>query len=570
RVSAKAERYFKLENLSDPQNAELLHHINQAVKARGCMVRDVDYVVRDGEIIIVDEFTGRLMFGRRYNEGLHQAIEAKENVEVKRESKTLATITFQNFFRLYSKLSGMTGTAVTEEDEFRQIYHLDVVEIPTNMPMIRRDMPDCIFCTQRGKEKAIVRKIKECYEKQQPVLVGTISIERSEQFSAMLKREGIRHQVLNAKHHEKEANIVAQAGKSGAVTIATNMAGRGTDIMLGGNAEYMAKDDLMALGYPVDVINEASGYADTTNAQVLEARAIFREKLQEHKKTVAQDREKVLASGGLCILGTERHESRRIDNQLRGRAGRQGDPGESVFMLSLEDDLMRLFGSERVMNMMRALKVPEDEPLDQKILSDAIESAQKRVESNNFRTRINVLEYDNVMNEQRTLIYAERMRVLSGEDLSAKVRNMVTESVQRTVREASAGSPTIERASAKQLSLMYRGLFYSPLEATSIESRLTGLTHDDAAELLSRLAMQVYDAREAHFGAPVMREMERIVLLNAVDRSWMDHIDSMHELRRGICLAGYAQVDPKKEYKRIGADMFDQMISSIRDETARG
>ena len=570
RGSAKAERYFKLENLSDPQNAELLHHINQAVKARGCMVRDVDYVVRDGEIIIVDEFTGRLMFGRRYNEGLHQAIEAKENVEVKRESKTLATITFQNFFRLYSKLSGMTGTAVTEEDEFRQIYHLDVVEIPTNMPMIRRDMPDCIFCTQRGKEKAIVRKIKECYEKQQPVLVGTISIERSEQFSAMLKCEGIRHQVLNAKHHEKEANIVAQAGKSGAVTIATNMAGRGTDIMLGGNAEYMAKDDLMALGYPVDVINEASGYADTTNAQVLEARAIFREKLQEHKKTVAQDREKVLASGGLCILGTERHESRRIDNQLRGRAGRQGDPGESVFMLSLEDDLMRLFGSERVMNMMRALKVPEDEPLDQKILSDAIESAQKRVESNNFRTRINVLEYDNVMNEQRTLIYAERMRVLSGEDLSAKVRNMVTESVQRTVREASAGSPTIERASAKQLSLMYRGLFYSPLEATSIESRLTGLTHDDAADLLSRLAMQVYDAREAHFGAPVMREMERIVLLNAVDRSWMDHIDSMHELRRGIGLAGYAQVDPKKEYKRIGADMFDQMISTIRDETARG
>ncbi|MBR4304730.1 MAG: preprotein translocase subunit SecA [Clostridia bacterium] len=568
--SAKAERYFKLENLSDPQNAELLHHINQAVKARGCMVRDVDYVVRDGEIIIVDEFTGRLMFGRRYNEGLHQAIEAKENVEVKRESKTLATITFQNFFRLYSKLSGMTGTAVTEEDEFRQIYNLDVVEIPTNMPMIRNDMPDRIYCTQRGKEKAIVQKIKECYDKKQPVLVGTISIERSEQFSAMLKREGIRHQVLNAKHHEKEANIVAQAGKSGAVTIATNMAGRGTDIMLGGNAEYMAKDDLVALGYPDDVINEASGYADTSNAQVLEARAIFRQKLEEHKKTVAQDKEKVLASGGLCILGTERHESRRIDNQLRGRAGRQGDPGESVFMLSLEDDLMRLFGSERVMNMMRALRVPEDEALDQKILSDAIESAQKRVESNNFRTRINVLEYDNVMNEQRTLIYAERMRVLSGEDLSGKVRNMVTESISRTVTEASASSPTIERASAKQLSLMYRGLLYAPIEATSVESRLTGMTHEDAAEYLNRLAMQVYDAREAHFGAPVMREMERIVLLNAVDRSWMDHIDSMHELRRGIGLAGYAQVDPRKEYKRIGADMFDQMISSIRDETARG
>ena len=570
RGSAKAERYFKLENLSDPQNAELLHHINQAVKARGCMVRDVDYVIREGEVIIVDEFTGRLMFGRRYNEGLHQAIEAKENVEVKRESKTLATVTFQNFFRLYTKLSGMTGTAVTEEDEFRQIYSLDVVEIPTNMPMIRNDLPDRIYCTQRGMEKAIVQKIKECYDKKQPVLVGTVSIERSEQFSAMLKREGIRHQVLNAKHHEKEANIVAQAGKSGAVTIATNMAGRGTDIMLGGNAEYMAKDDLAALGYPDDVINEASGYADTSNAQVLEARAIFRQKLEEHKKTVAEDKAKVLASGGLCILGTERHESRRIDNQLRGRAGRQGDPGESVFMLSLEDDLMRLFGSERVMNMMRALKVPEDEPLDQKILSDAIESAQKRVESNNFRTRINVLEYDNVMNEQRTLIYAERMRVLSGEDLSAKVKGMVTESVSRAVTEASASSPVIERATAKQLSMMYRGLFYPPQMTTSVESKLTGLTHEDAADYLSRMAIQVYDAREEHFTSPVMREMERIVLLNAVDRSWMEHIDSMHELRRGINLSGYAQVDPKKEYKRIGADMFDQMISTIRDETARG
>ena len=569
RGSAKAEKYFNVENISEPENATLLHHINQAIKARGCMQKDIDYVVRDGEIVIVDEFTGRLMMGRRYSEGLHQAIEAKENVEVKRESKTLATITFQNFFRLYGKLSGMTGTALTEEEEFRAIYNLDVVEIPTNMPMIRADLSDRVYSTVRGKDRAVVEKIKECVAKQQPVLVGTVSIERSEHFSAMLKREGIKHNVLNAKHHEKEAHIVAQAGKAGAVTIATNMAGRGTDIMLGGNAEYMAKDDLVAAGYPDDVINEASGYADTQNTQVLEARALFREKLAEHKKTVAADREKVLAAGGLCIIGTERHESRRIDNQLRGRAGRQGDPGESVFFLSLQDDLMRLFGSERINGMMAALKVPEDMPLDQKILTDAIESAQKRVESNHFRTRLNVLEYDNVMNEQRELIYKERMRVLEGEDLSQKIRNMVAESVSRAVTEASAHSHTIERASAKQLSLMYQGLFIAPPEVTSVEAKLCGMSHEDAADLLTKIALRTYDIREAAFTPAVMRELERVVLLRAVDKNWMDHIDAMHELRRGIGLSGYAQVDPRKEYKRIGADMFEQMISTIRDDTAR-
>ena len=567
--SAKAERYFKVENISDPENATLLHHINQAVKAHGCMQKDIDYVIRDGEIVIVDEFTGRLMFGRRYSEGLHQAIEAKEHVEVKRESRTLATITFQNFFRLYSKLSGMTGTAVTEEEEFRSIYNLDVVEIPTNKPMIRADLADRVYLTVRGKDRAVVEKIKECAAKQQPVLVGTVSIERSEQFSAMLKREGIKHNVLNAKHHEKEANIVAQAGKSGAVTIATNMAGRGTDIMLGGNAEYMAKDDLAKAGYPDEIINEAAGYADTDNAQILEARALFREKLEEHKKTVLEDREKVLIAGGLCIIGTERHESRRIDNQLRGRAGRQGDPGESVFFLSLEDDLMRLFGSERIMTMMQALRMPEDQPLEQKMLSDAIENAQKRVESNHFRTRLNVLEYDNVMNEQRELIYGERMRVLEGEDLSQKVRNMVVQSVSRSVIEASAHSAVIERAGAKQLSLMYKGLFINPLEVTSVEEKLHGMTHEDASDYITKLALKAYDAREAAFSSPVMRELERVVLLRCVDNNWMDHIDAMHELRRGIGLSGYAQVDPRKEYKRIGADMFEQMISTIRDDTAR-
>ncbi len=569
RGSAKAERYFKVENISDPENAELLHHINQAVKARGVMKRDRDYLVKDGEIIIVDEFTGRLMYGRRYNEGLHQAIEAKENVEVKRESRTLATITFQNLFRLYKKLSGMTGTAATEEDEFRQIYGLDVVEIPTNMPMIRNDLPDCIFTTERGKETAVIRKIRECFDKGQPILCGTVSVEKSEHFSALLKKEGIPHQVLNAKHHEKEAHIVAQAGRSKSVTISTNMAGRGTDIMLGGNPEYMAKDDLVAAGYPDEVINEASGYNETQNAEVLEARALFREKLAEHKKTVAEDKEKVLAAGGLCILGTERHESRRIDNQLRGRAGRQGDPGESVFYLSLEDDLMRLFGGDRIMSLTHTLKIPEDEPINPKMLSNAIENAQKRVEGNNFRTRLTVLEYDNVMNEQRELIYAERMRVLSGEDVGDKIREMVKESIHRHVLNCAAESHTIEPASAKQLSLMYKGSFIAPLEATSVEAKLCGMTHEEASDYLCGIAMRVYDEREKLFTPELMREIERVVLLRSVDRNWMDHIDAMHELRRGIGLAGYAQVDPRQEYKRVGADMFEQMISAIRDETAR-
>ena len=565
----KAEKYFGCGNLSDPENATLQHHINQAIKAHGCMKLDVDYVVKDGEIVIVDEFTGRLMFGRRYSEGLHQAIEAKEGVTVNRESRTLATITFQNYFRMYPKLSGMTGTALTEEDEFRGTYNLDVIEIPTNMPMIRDDRDDMVFRTERGKYLAIIRKIKECYDKQQPVLVGTISIEKSELLSALLKREGIKHQVLNAKHHEKEAHIVAQAGRPGSITIATNMAGRGTDIMLGGNAEYMAKEDLAKAGYSDEVIAEAAGYAQTDNQEILEARTLFREKLAQYKDAVRPAAEQVRAAGGLCIIGTERHESRRIDNQLRGRAGRQGDPGESTFYLSLEDDLMRKFGGDRVQGMMASLRLPEDEPINAKMLSNVIESAQSRVEGIHFQSRKTVLEYDNVMNHQREIIYDQRMQVLNGMDVQEQLRGMVDFEIEHAVMTTAAGQTHLEKLVCQQLAARYTRIFIAPEETQALAVRLEGMTPDQAIEWLQTRAKKVYDAKEQAVSPEVMRELERIVLLKVVDKKWIDHIDAMHEMRRGVGLNAYAQIDPLKEYKKQGFDMFEGMIDDIKMDAAR-
>ena len=566
---AKAEKYFGCGNLTDPENATLMHHINQAIKAHGCMKLDVDYVVRDGEIVIVDEFTGRLMFGRRYSEGLHQAIEAKEGVEVNRESKTLATITFQNYFRMYPKLSGMTGTALTEEEEFRGTYSLDVIEIPTNMPMIRVDHEDQVFTTEMGKFRAIIRKIKECHEKQQPVLVGTVSIEKSELLSSLLKREGIKHQVLNAKHHEKEAGIVAQAGRAGAITIATNMAGRGTDIMLGGNAEYMAKADLSKAGCSDEIIAEASGYAQTDNAEILEARALFRRKLAEYKESIKSEADLVKQAGGLCIIGTERHESRRIDNQLRGRAGRQGDPGESTFYLSLEDDLMHRFGGERIQALISTLRVPEDEPINARMLSNAIESAQTRVEGIHYQSRKSVLEYDDVMNHQREIIYGQRMQVLEGMDVQEQVRNYVRYEIEKEVLSASNGHTHLEKLAASQLAAHYTGVFIAPEERTSLAVRLEGMTVEEATQWLQTRAQKVYDAKEQQIGAPVMRELERVVLLRTVDRNWMDHIDAMSEMRKGVGLNAYANVNPLDEYKKQGFEMFEAMIDDVKTSTAR-
>ncbi|MBQ3534997.1 MAG: preprotein translocase subunit SecA [Clostridia bacterium] len=565
----KAEKYFGCGNLSDPENATLQHHINQAIKAHGCMKLDVDYVVKDGEIVIVDEFTGRLMFGRRYSEGLHQAIEAKEGVTVNRESRTLATVTFQNYFRMYPKLSGMTGTALTEEDEFRGTYSLDVIEIPTNRPMIRQDQDDLVFRSERGKYLAIIQKIKECYQKQQPVLVGTISIEKSELLSALLKREGIKHQVLNAKHHEKEAHIVAQAGRPGAITIATNMAGRGTDIMLGGNAEYMAKEDLAKAGYSDEVIAEAAGFAQTDNQEILDARVLFREKLAQYKEAIKPAAELVRQAGGLCIIGTERHESRRIDNQLRGRAGRQGDPGESTFYLSLEDDLMRKFGGDRVQAIMSTLKVPEDQPINAKMLSNVIESAQARVEGIHFQSRKSVLEYDNVMNHQREIIYQQRMQVLEGMDVQDQLRGMVQFEIEHAVTTTSGGQPKLEKLMCQQLARHYTGIFIAPEETQALAVRLEGKTVDEAIEWLQTRAKKVYDAKEEAVGSEIMREMERVVLLRVVDQKWMDHIDAMHEMRRGIGLNAYAQIDPLKEYKKQGFEMFEGMIDDIKIDAAR-
>ena len=565
----KAEKYFNVQNLTDPENTTLMHHINQAIKAHGCMHQDVDYVVRDGQIVIVDEFTGRLMFGRRYNEGLHQAIEAKEGVTVLRESKTLATITFQNFFRLYEKLSGMTGTALTEEDEFREIYKLDVIEIPTNRPLARKDLPDAVYKTEQGKFRAVIRKIVECHEKGQPVLVGTISIEKSEELSRLLKKEGIKHQVLNAKYHEKEAAIVAQAGKPYAVTIATNMAGRGTDIMLGGNPEAMAREDLVKAQIPEEVISEATGYADTQDEEVLQARAQYAQALEKHKEATRKDAEIVRQAGGLCILGTERHESRRIDNQLRGRAGRQGDPGESRFYISLEDDLMRLFGSDRLTGMLDKLGLDEDTPIAQKFLSNAIESAQSKVEGRNFQSRKYTLEYDDVMNRQREIIYDQRRKVLDGEDLKGNILSMIDDSIARSVARVAGEHKYLDTWQAEELVKRWEKIFLAPGELQYTREELDKLSPQDIQEQLEEKAHAFYEKKEADLGSDVMRELERVVLLKVVDSHWMDHIDAMHELRRGIGLQAYAQHDPIVEYKRQGFDMFDEMINEIKDDTAR-
>ena len=566
---AHAEQYFRVENLSDPANTTLQHHINQAIKARGVMQRDVDYVVRDGQIVIVDEFTGRLMFGRRYNEGLHQAIEAKEGVKVQHESKTLATITFQNYFRLYGKLSGMTGTALTEEEEFRHTYKLDVIEIPTNKPVARKDNPDAVYKNERGKIKATIARIEACHAKGQPILVGTVSIEKSEELSKILKAKGIKHTVLNAKYHEKEADIVAQAGKSGAVTIATNMAGRGTDIMLGGNAETMALNELKKGDYTPELIYEANGHAETDDPEVLAIREKFNELYKKYKQETDADAEKVRAAGGLYILGTERHESRRIDNQLRGRAGRQGDPGESSFYISLEDDLMRLFGSEKIQNMMNSLGIDEDEPIDQKILSGAIENAQKKIESRNFATRKHVLEYDDVLNTQRQTIYAQRLQVLEGKDVKDNIMGMIDDTIARAVHAAVGEHNLISPEMVEQARRPFIGLFLRPEDCTFTPEECDDLTAEQLTNVLADQAHKVYEAKEQALGAPIMRELERVVLLKNVDTKWMDHIDAMTELRNGIGLRAYGQHDPVVEYKREGFDMFDAMIDAIREDTMR-
>ena len=574
RGTAKAERYFNLENLSDLENSTLAHHINQALKAHGVMKRDIDYVVKDGEVIIVDEFTGRLMLGRRYSEGLHQAIEAKEHVDVQRENKTLATITFQNYFRLYGKLSGMTGTALTEEEEFTTIYELDIVEIPTNKPVIRKDWPDVVYKNEAGKDRAIIRQIIECHAKGQPVLVGTISIEKSEYLSSLLKKQGIPHNVLNAKQHEREAEIVAQAGKLGAVTIATNMAGRGTDIMLGGNAEYLAKTDLKKAGFEEEVIAEATGYAETDDEEILRAREMYAQRLAEHKKVTDAEAELVRAAGGLFILGTERHESRRIDNQLRGRAGRQGDPGESRFYIAMTDDIMRLFGSERVMNMMESLGMDEDTPLDQKMLSGAIEQAQKTVESRNFQTRKNVLEYDDVMNVQRNVIYDERRKVLDGEDLQGSIRKMIEEFVASTVADGLGSEQHPDLAAVNEALAPFGKLFLRPGDIKITPEELKGLTAQKLTDMALEKALAFYDAKEKELGLmpngqPVMRELERVVMLRVVDEYWMEHLDAMTDLRQGIGLRGYGNTKPIDAYKNEGFEMFEAMIRGIREETVR-
>ena len=566
---AKAEQQFQVANLADPENTTLSHHINQAIRARGLMRRDIDYVVKDGEVIIVDEFTGRLMYGRRYSEGLHQAIEAKEGVTVARESKTLATITFQNYFRLYGKLSGMTGTAMTEEEEFGTIYSLDIVEIPTNKPVQRVDHPDVVYKTEAGKFRAIVNQIEECHKKGQPVLVGTISIEKSEELSAMLKKRGIKHNVLNAKFHEKEAEIVAQAGKLGAVTVATNMAGRGTDIMLCGNAEYLAKAELRKAGLSDELIAESTGYADTDNEEILNARKMFAEAEAKYKDEIKAEADQVRAAGGLFILGTERHESRRIDNQLRGRAGRQGDPGESRFYLSLEDDIMRLFGSERVMGMMEKLGVDEDTPIDAKILSNAIENAQKQVESRNFQSRKTVLEYDDVMNTQRKVIYEQRRKVLDGENLKESVQAMLSTVISTEVQAHMGELKHMDAENWREVCAQFRGLFLRPDEFKFTDEELQQYDAQALTDLLQERASDIYARKEAELGEPLMRELERVMMLRVVDEYWMDNIDAMQELRQGIGLRAYGQNDPVVAYKKEGYEMFESMIAAIQAETIR-
>ncbi len=565
----KAEAYFKVENLMESDHVTLLHHINQAIKARGVMQRDVDYVVKDGQVLIVDEFTGRIMFGRRYNEGLHQAIEAKEGVKIERESKTLATITFQNFFRLYKKLSGMTGTAMTEETEFEQIYRLDVVEIPTNKPVIREDHPDVVYKAEAGKLRAIVQQIKECYARKQPVLVGTISIEKSELLSKLLKREGIPHEVLNAKYHEKEAEIVAQAGKLGAVTIATNMAGRGTDIMLGGNPEFLAKAEMRRLGVPEELIAESTAYGETDDGEILAAREQFQQLNEKYKEQIRPEAEQVKAAGGLFILGTERHESRRIDNQLRGRAGRQGDPGATRFYLSLEDDLMRLFGGSRIDSMMEMLGIDEDMPIEARLLSNSIETAQRRVEERNFGIRRDVLKFDDVMNKQREVIYGQRNTVLEDGNVHDSIVKMVEGSIEANVARYTADNNDHENWNLEGLRSYYRGWLTTDEDFRYTPQELEDAEREDIVALLTERAMAIYEAKEQQYGDAIMREVERVMLLQTVDRYWMDHIDNMDELRRGIHLRAFGQHDPVVVYRNEGFEMFEQMVDAIREDTAR-
>ena len=565
----KAEEFFHLDNLSDPENSTIAHHINQAIKAHGIMKRDVDYVVKDGEVVIVDEFTGRLMFGRRYSEGLHQAIEAKEHLSVQRESKTLATITFQNYFRLYRKLSGMTGTALTEEEEFATIYALDIIEIPTNRPIARIDNEDSVYKTENGKYRAVIQQVKACHAKGQPVLVGTVSIEKNELLGKMLTREGIKHNLLNAKNHEREAEIVAQAGQFGAVTVATNMAGRGTDIMLGGNAEYMAKNDLRKAGLTDELIAEATGYAETDNQEILDARKLFTEKLAQHKAEIAGEADKVRAAGGLFIIGTERHDSRRIDNQLRGRAGRQGDPGETRFYISLEDDLMRLFGGDRVTGMMERMNIDEDTPIENKMLSRAIEQAQTTVESRNFQARKSVLEYDDVMNKQRESIYGQRKQVLDGMDVKGIIMGMMESAIGHQVRSAFMGQEHLDMVQCKELLRGLEGVYFTKYTVKIDESQLPTLTEDDFIDMFTKAAADFYEKKEQEITPPVMRELERVVLLRVVDEYWMDHIDAMQDLRQGIRLRAYAQTNPVDAYKKESLEMFEEMIDAMKEETVR-
>ena len=566
---AKAEQYFEIENLSDPENSTIAHHINQAIKAHGTMKRDIDYVVKDGEVVIVDEFTGRLMFGRRYSEGLHQAIEAKEHVTVARESKTLATITFQNYFRLYKKLSGMTGTALTEEEEFGTIYNLDIIEIPTNRPIARIDDPDVVYKTEAAKYRAVIAQVKECHAKGQPVLVGTVSIEKNEHLSYLLSREGIKHNLLNAKNHEKEAEIVAQAGKLGAVTVATNMAGRGTDIMLGGNAEYMAKNDLRKAGLSDELIAEATGYAETDDQEILDARALFAEALARHKAEIAGEADRVREAGGLFIIGTERHDSRRIDNQLRGRAGRQGDPGETRFYLSLEDDLLRLFGGERITNLMDRMNLDEDTPIENKMLSKSIENAQTSVESRNFQSRKATLEYDDVMNKQREIIYGQRKQVLDGRNLKDTIFDMIRSGISNQVTLHSGEHGKLDEDGVREILGSLEGMYFPRGMVTETPAELAAMGEDELTELFFNAAVTTYERKEEAVTSPIMRELERVVLLRVVDEYWMDHIDAMQELRQGIRLRAYAQVNPIDAYKKESLEMFEEMISAIQDETVR-
>ncbi len=565
----KAEEFFHLDNLSDPENSTIAHHINQAIKAHGIMKRDVDYVVKDGEVVIVDEFTGRLMFGRRYSEGLHQAIEAKEHLSVQRESKTLATITFQNYFRLYRKLSGMTGTALTEEEEFATIYALDIIEIPTNRPIARIDNEDSVYKTENGKYRAVIQQVKACHAKGQPVLVGTVSIEKNELLGKMLTREGIKHNLLNAKNHEREAEIVAQAGQFGAVTVATNMAGRGTDIMLGGNAEYMAKNDLRKAGLTDELIAEATGYAETDNQEILDARKLFAEKLAQHKAEIAGEADKVRAAGGLFIIGTERHDSRRIDNQLRGRAGRQGDPGETRFYISLEDDLMRLFGGDRVTGMMERMNIDEDTPIENKMLSRAIEQAQTTVESRNFQARKSVLEYDDVMNKQREIIYGQRKQVLDGMDVKGIIMGMMNGAIANLVHNAFVGTDHLDMAACRELLRSVEGVYFTKYTVRIDEAQLPTMTAEDFIDLFTQAAADFYEKKEQEITPPIMRELERVVLLRVVDEYWMEHIDAMQDLRQGIRLRAYAQTNPVDAYKKESLEMFEEMIDAMKEETVR-